>query len=128
MCTRLLDGVCSLYVRSELMNLFRFRAYHAQFGSQFTAVVPTNVFGPYDNFNLEDGHVLPGLIYKAHTAKGLLCVCVCARACLCVYMHVLVHLCVCVRVCVHACACAPVCVCVRLCVCLCMYLYVCACV
>ncbi|KAK7107369.1 GDP-L-fucose synthase-like [Littorina saxatilis] len=45
------------------------RAYNAQHGSQFTSVVPTNVFGPYDNFNLEDGHVLPGLIHKAYTAK-----------------------------------------------------------
>lgn len=33
-------------------------------------MVPTNVYGPYDNFNLEDGHVLPGLIHKAHTAQS----------------------------------------------------------
>ncbi|PVD29031.1 hypothetical protein C0Q70_11628 [Pomacea canaliculata] len=43
--------------------------YHQQHGCHFTAVVPTNVYGPYDNFNLEDGHVLPGLIHKAHTAQ-----------------------------------------------------------
>ncbi|XP_069588143.1 GDP-L-fucose synthase [Ranitomeya imitator] len=45
------------------------RAYHQQHGCKFTAVIPTNVFGPYDNFNIEDGHVLPGLIHKVYQAK-----------------------------------------------------------
>uniref|UniRef100_H2ZV14 GDP-L-fucose synthase n=1 Tax=Latimeria chalumnae TaxID=7897 RepID=H2ZV14_LATCH len=45
------------------------RAYHQQYGCQFTAVIPTNVFGPFDNFNIEDGHVLPGLIHKVYLAK-----------------------------------------------------------
>ena len=40
------------------------RAYHQQHGRCFTSVIPTNVFGPHDNFNMEDGHVLPGLIHK----------------------------------------------------------------
>lgn len=44
-------------------------AYHVQHGCSFTSVIPTNVFGPYDNFNLEDGHVLPGLIHKTYEAK-----------------------------------------------------------
>nr|SVE86248.1 EOG090X09NN [Daphnia similis]SVE87501.1 EOG090X09NN [Daphnia similis] len=44
-------------------------AYHQQHGCHFTAVIPTNVFGAYDNFNLEDGHVIPGLIHKAYIAK-----------------------------------------------------------
>lgn len=35
----------------------------------FTAVIPTNVYGPHDNFNLQDSHVLPGLIHKAHLAR-----------------------------------------------------------
>jgi len=34
----------------------------------FTSVIPTNVYGAYDNFNLEDSHVIPGLIYKAFQA------------------------------------------------------------
>lgn len=37
-------------------------------GKVFTSVVPTNVYGPHDNFNLKDGHVIPGLIHKAYTA------------------------------------------------------------
>lgn len=45
------------------------RAYHKQHGCQFTSVVPTNVFGPFDNWNLEDGHVLPGLIHKIYMSK-----------------------------------------------------------
>jgi nucleoside-diphosphate-sugar epimerase len=46
------------------------RAYHTQYGCNFTSVIPTNVFGPYDNFNLEDGHVIPGLINKIYHAKS----------------------------------------------------------
>ncbi|KAM6125992.1 GDP-L-fucose synthase isoform 1-T1 [Pterocles gutturalis] len=45
------------------------RGYFEQHGCRFTAVIPTNVFGPYDNFNIEDGHVLPGLIHKVYLAK-----------------------------------------------------------
>ncbi|KGL74055.1 GDP-L-fucose synthase, partial [Tinamus guttatus] len=45
------------------------RAYFEQHGCCFTAVIPTNVFGPHDNFNIEDGHVLPGLIHKVYLAK-----------------------------------------------------------
>jgi GDP-L-fucose synthase len=45
------------------------KAYFDQHGIRFTSVIPTNVFGPNDNFNLEDGHVLPGLIHKVYTAK-----------------------------------------------------------
>lgn len=45
------------------------RAYHQQHGCKFTSVIPTNVFGPNDNFNIEDGHVLPGLIHKVYLAK-----------------------------------------------------------
>ncbi|XP_023655869.1 GDP-L-fucose synthase isoform X1 [Paramormyrops kingsleyae] len=44
------------------------RAYFQQHGRRYTAVIPTNVFGPHDNFNIEDGHVLPGLIHKAYIA------------------------------------------------------------
>ncbi|KAL4232866.1 GDP-L-fucose synthase [Mactra antiquata] len=45
------------------------KGYNKQHGRQFTAVIPTNVFGPVDNFDLEDGHVLPGLINKAYSAQ-----------------------------------------------------------
>lgn len=45
------------------------RAYQSQHGCKFTAVIPTNVFGPHDNFNMYDGHVLAGLINRTHQAK-----------------------------------------------------------
>ncbi|KAG5278177.1 hypothetical protein AALO_G00096050 [Alosa alosa] len=45
------------------------RGYFQQYGHRYTAVIPTNVFGPHDNFNIEDGHVLPGLIHKAYIAQ-----------------------------------------------------------
>lgn len=50
----------------DVMN----KGYHTQHGCKFTSVIPTNVFGPHDNFNLEDGHVLPGLIRKVYEAKA----------------------------------------------------------
>jgi len=45
------------------------QAYHQQHGKTFTSVVPCNVFGPHDNFNIQQGHVIPGLINKAYEAK-----------------------------------------------------------
>lgn len=45
------------------------RAYHSEYGCQFTSVVPTNIFGPHDNFSISDGHVLPGLMHKCLLAK-----------------------------------------------------------
>ncbi|KAG8862716.1 hypothetical protein FRB96_000726 [Tulasnella sp. 330] len=44
-------------------------AYKEQFGCNFTSGVPTNIFGPSDNFDLEDAHVMPGLIHKCYLAK-----------------------------------------------------------
>ncbi|XP_056144231.1 GDP-L-fucose synthase-like [Lampris incognitus] len=45
------------------------RAYFGQHGRCYTAVIPTNVFGPYDNFNIDNGHVLSALMHKTLTAK-----------------------------------------------------------
>ncbi|XP_061634503.1 GDP-L-fucose synthase-like isoform X4 [Phyllopteryx taeniolatus] len=45
------------------------RAYFEQHGHCYTAVIPTNVFGPHDNYSIEDGHVVPGLIHKTYIAK-----------------------------------------------------------
>jgi GDP-L-fucose synthase len=43
--------------------------YHEQHGCHFTSVIPTNIFGPHDNYNLEESHVIPGLIHKLYLAK-----------------------------------------------------------
>ncbi|KAK9764975.1 hypothetical protein K7432_007070 [Basidiobolus ranarum] len=45
------------------------KAYNEQYGCNFTSVIPTNVFGPHDNFSLEDSHVIPGLIHKCYLSK-----------------------------------------------------------
>ncbi|OSC99679.1 epimerase-domain-containing protein [Trametes coccinea BRFM310] len=44
-------------------------AYKDQFGDNFTSAIPTNVFGPHDNFDLESAHVLPALMHKCYLAK-----------------------------------------------------------
>ena len=49
----------------DIMN----RSYHSQYNCNFTSIIPTNIYGKYDNFNLENGHVLPSLIHKAYLAK-----------------------------------------------------------
>ena len=41
----------------DVMN----RGYAEQHGDKFTSIVPCNVFGPHDNFNIQNGHVIPGI-------------------------------------------------------------------
>lgn len=45
------------------------KAYREQYNDNFVCVIPTNVYGEYDNFSLEDGHVVPALIHKCYLAK-----------------------------------------------------------
>jgi len=45
------------------------RAYNLEYGCKFTSVIPTNIYGPHDNYNLQDSHVIPGLIHKTYLAK-----------------------------------------------------------
>ena len=47
------------------------RSYHSQFGRRYTSVIPTNIYGPHDNFHLEHSHVIPGLIHKAAISETL---------------------------------------------------------
>jgi len=44
------------------------RCYRSQYGDRFVSVIPTNVYGEHDNFSIEDGHVLPGLVHKCYLA------------------------------------------------------------
>ena len=44
-------------------------SYNKQYGDKFVCVIPTNIYGPYDNFNLDDAHVIPALIHKCYIAK-----------------------------------------------------------
>jgi len=45
------------------------RAYAEEYGCNFTSIIPTNIYGPHDNFSIENGHVIPGLIHKCYKAK-----------------------------------------------------------
>jgi GDP-L-fucose synthase len=45
------------------------RAYKEQYGDNFVCIIPTNIYGPNDNYHLEDSHVIPGLIHKCYLAK-----------------------------------------------------------
>lgn len=44
------------------------RCYYDQYNLTYTSIIPTNVYGPNDNFSIEDGHVIPGLIHKCYLA------------------------------------------------------------
>ncbi|XP_062422088.1 GDP-L-fucose synthase-like [Pungitius pungitius] len=57
------------YSHAKRMIDVQNRAYSQQYGHCYTAVIPTNVFGPHDNFNIENGHVLSALINKTYKAK-----------------------------------------------------------
>merc|ERR1719253_591053 len=45
------------------------RAYAEEYGCNFTSIIPTNIYGPGDNFSIQNGHVIPGLIHKCYQAK-----------------------------------------------------------
>ena len=45
------------------------KAYREQYGRNYFCIIPTNIYGEWDNYNLEDSHVIPGLIHKCYLAK-----------------------------------------------------------
>jgi GDP-L-fucose synthase len=45
------------------------RAYAEEYNCNFTSIIPTNIYGKYDNFSIQNGHVIPGLIHKCYLAK-----------------------------------------------------------
>ena len=57
------------YAYAKRMLEIHCQAYRENYGSNFVCVIPTNIYGPHDNYSLEDGHVIPSLIHKCHNAK-----------------------------------------------------------
>jgi GDP-L-fucose synthase len=57
------------YAVAKIAGVIMCETYNRQYGTQFLAVMPTNLYGENDNFDLEDSHVLPALIRKFHLAK-----------------------------------------------------------
>lgn len=57
------------YAYAKRMAEVQTRAYNKEFGTNYFTIIPTNAYGPRDNFNLENGHVIPMLIHKCYLAK-----------------------------------------------------------
>ena len=57
------------YAYAKRMLEVQSRAYRDQYGCNFVTVIPCNIYGPDDNYNLESGHVIPSLIHKCYHAK-----------------------------------------------------------
>lgn len=57
------------YAYSKRMLDVLIKSYQQQYNKDFICVIPTNIYGKYDNFHLEDSHVIPGLIHKCYIAK-----------------------------------------------------------
>ncbi|MDH4263706.1 MAG: GDP-L-fucose synthase [Spirochaetia bacterium] len=59
------------YAIAKIAGIKMCESYNIQYGTNFISVMPTNLYGPGDNFDLEKSHVLPALIRKMHLAKLL---------------------------------------------------------
>jgi GDP-L-fucose synthase len=57
------------YAIAKIAGIKLCEAYNAQYGRQYVSVMPTNLYGPNDNYDLSTSHVLPALIRKAHEAR-----------------------------------------------------------
>ena len=57
---------------SRKLQVSKCESYNLQYGTNFIAVMPTNLYGPFDNYDLEKSHVLPALIRKMHLGKCLI--------------------------------------------------------
>lgn len=57
------------YAIAKIAGLKLCENYNRQYGTQYVSVMPTNLYGPNDNYDLNNSHVLPALIRKAHDAK-----------------------------------------------------------
>ncbi|MGF1560359.1 MAG: GDP-L-fucose synthase family protein [Flavobacteriaceae bacterium] len=59
------------YAIAKIAGIKLCESYNLQYGTNFISVMPTNLYGPNDNFDLERSHVLPALIRKVHLGKAL---------------------------------------------------------
>ena len=67
--TGLLEPTNEWYAIAKIAGIKMTQAYRKQFDDDFISAMPTNLYGPNDNFDLNSSHVLPALIRKAHEAK-----------------------------------------------------------
>jgi GDP-L-fucose synthase len=64
-----LEGTNEAYALAKIAGIKLCQSYRTQYGCDFIAAMPTNLYGPYDNFDLTSSHVLPAMIRKFHDAK-----------------------------------------------------------
>jgi len=57
------------YAYAKRMADIQIRAYREQYGLEYVSVIPTNIYGPNDNFSLDTGHVIPMLLHKMYVAQ-----------------------------------------------------------
>ncbi|WP_455169832.1 GDP-L-fucose synthase family protein [Aegicerativicinus sediminis] len=69
--TDILEYTNEPYAIAKIAGIKMCESYNIQYGTNFISVMPTNLYGPNDNFDLEKSHVLPALIRKMHLAKLL---------------------------------------------------------
>ena len=69
--TDVLEYTNEPYAISKIAGIKMCESYNIQYGTNFISVMPTNLYGPNDNFDLEKSHVLPALIRKMHLGKSL---------------------------------------------------------
>ncbi|MBA4240951.1 MAG: GDP-fucose synthetase [Sphingobacteriaceae bacterium] len=67
--TGLLEETNEPYAIAKIAGIKMCESYKRQYGCNFISVMPTNMYGPNDNYNLNNSHVLPALIRKFHDAK-----------------------------------------------------------
>lgn len=66
-----LESTNEPYAIAKIAAIKLCRYFNGQYGTNYISIMPTNLYGPYDNFNLETAHVLPALIRKFYLAKLL---------------------------------------------------------
>ena len=66
-----LESTCEPFALAKIAGLKMCESYNRQYGTNFISVMPTNLYGPNDNYDLETSHVLPALIRKIHLGKCL---------------------------------------------------------
>ena len=64
-----LEPTNEAYAIAKIAGIKLCQAYHREYGANFISAMPTNLYGPNDNFDLVSSHVLPALLRKAHQAK-----------------------------------------------------------
>jgi GDP-L-fucose synthase len=67
--TGLLEPTNEPYAIAKIAGIKMCDAYRSQYGCNFISVMPTNLYGPNDNYDLKNSHVLPAMIRKFHEAK-----------------------------------------------------------